>query len=102
MEPCLTEELSVEKDGSRQMGVILYQRSEFGANEPANLGVGEAFSHRTKGRQGLDYITEGAGLYNQNILQSIGHLNSVHRILSFTLRFMRKESLAAIVSDVTG
>ena len=97
--------------------MIFEQRRELRSNEPANLSVGKALSQRTEGRQGMDYVTKSAWLYNQDVLECFGHVYrmshlayrmassrgsagqySVYGILSLRSSLRRKGSLAGIVS----
>ena len=73
MIPHLGEVPAVERDYSGEVGVVIEQRGKFGADEPANLGVGEAASQGRESGQGLDYITQRAGLDNEDILEFILH-----------------------------
>ena len=79
MEPGLAEMLALKVDGAGEVGVILDQWSEFRANEPVYLGGGEGASQSRERGQGLNDVTEGAGLYDENVLESIGHIGTIVR-----------------------
>jgi hypothetical protein len=73
MIPHLGEVSAVERDYPGEVGVVIEQGGKFGADEPANLGVGEAASEGRESGQGLDYVAQRAGLDNEDILEFILH-----------------------------
>ena len=73
MVPGFAEEFALERDYFGQVRMLFKKRREFGADEPAYAGVGEAAAQGGERGEGLDYVAQGAGLYYQDVLRDFLH-----------------------------
>jgi hypothetical protein len=73
VKPGFAEELAVERDYLGQVRVIFQKLCKLGPDEPANPGFGKISAQGRKGRQSQDYIAQRAGLYYQDVSETLRH-----------------------------